>query len=185
MVNRQILRNYYVPSIFIELYMKYEIKIARSIFYQFRMFINICLLFLISQIIAFLFLVYYLRNFYVQITYIGLYMKYDIVVARSIFYQFRMFFNIYLLFLISQKIACFSLVYCLLLLKEFTYLCYSILSLLHYDIHDVFLPQFCTNALKYLIYLLKYFTILMPYYILIYNVLLKIIFLAQYNIKYA
>ena len=174
-----------MPSIFIGLYIKYEIIIARSIFYQIRMFFNIYLLVLISQITAFFCLVYCLRNYYVRLIYIGLYMKYDIVIAISIFYQFKMFFNIYLLFLISQKIAFFSLVYCLLLLKEFTHLCYSILSILNYEIYDVCLPQFCTNALSYLIYFLKYFTILMPYYKFMHNVLLKTIFLAQYNRKYA
>ena len=148
--------------------MKYEIIIARSIFYQNRMFLNVYLLVLISQIIAFFSLVYCLRNYYVQLTYIGLYMKYVISIARSIFYQSRMFFNIYLLFLISQKIKIFSLVYCLLLLKESNYLCYSILSILNYEIYDVYLQQFCTNALNYLIYYLKYFTILTK-------------FLTQYN----
>ena len=165
--------------------MIYEITIARSICCQFRMFYNIYLLVLISQIIAFFCLVYCLRNYYVQLIYIGLYMKYDIVIAISIFYQFRMFFNIYFLFLISQKIALFSLVYCLILLKEFAYLCYSILSILNYEIYDVYLPQFCTNALSYLIHFLKYFTILMPYYKFMHNVLLKTIFLTQYNRKYA
>ena len=152
--------------------MKYEIIIARSIFYQNRMFLNIYLLVLISQIIAFFCLVYCLRNYYVQLNYIGLYMKYVIVIARSIVYQSRMLFKIYLLFLISEKITNFSLVYYLLLLKEFNYLCYSIFSILNYEIYDVYLQQFCTNALHYLIYFLKYFTILIN-------------FLVQYNRKYA
>ena len=121
-----------------------------------------------------------------------------IAITRSISHQFRMYFSIYLFFLNSQKIAFFSLVYCLVLInhlftpvqyklqfKKFIYLCYSILSISNYEMYDVLLPNFLTNALNYLICFAKYFTLLMPYFQRMYNVLLKVISRIQYNRKHA
>ena len=133
-----------------------------------------------------------------QSFYIRSCVKYNNIIAitRSISHQFRMYFSIYLFFLNSQKIAFFSLVYCLVLInqlftpvqyklqfKKFIYLCYSILSISNYEMYDVLLPNFLTNALIYLIYFTKYFTLLMPYYKRMY--LLKDIFRIQYNRKHA